>query len=255
MFLLKFKRDICRNPDTDVTPYTHMLAAEFRKWNKALEREFISDLFLELYAQDTQSLRRDLCKLEPREVLCKLRALDTAKARSPQCTLLTGCLKGAILPQTFSWIIEVWSRDEIDQIRHKTDWEKYEIDRKKYDYEQILSEFKGAIRCNLSPVADILGVFINSLVQEYNKMEKLCEERVIKTLFLNLYGEDTPLLKRDLTKAFMNSTVKVKAELEKRSELLSSLYGALSSYIGEDFSWILARCDEVERQNSGKCVC
>lgn len=244
MFLLKFKREICRNPDTDVTPYTHMLAVEFRKWNDALEKEFIGDFFLELYAQDAQSLKRDLCELEPRDVLCKLMALNTAKARFPERGLLTGCIQGAILPQEFSRLIEVWSRVGVDQIRHETDLAKYEIDRRKYDYEQILLEFKKEICRNSRPVVDIFEEYINNLAQEYSKMEYLCEERLIKTLFLNLYGEDTQSLKRVLTKALTNSTIKVKAAPANRTVLLKTLYGALSSYIGEDLSWIIARCDK-----------
>ena len=32
----------------------------------------------------------------------------------------------------------------------------------------------------------------------------------------------------------------------QRTELLPSLYGALASYIGEDFSAIIAACDKIE---------
>lgn len=38
----------------------------------------------------------------------------------------------------------------------------------------------------------------------------------------------------------------VKAASGDRLELLDTLYGALSSYIREDLSWLLARCDEYE---------
>lgn len=39
--LSKFREEVCRNPDADVAPYTQMLGAEFRTWNKAWEKEII----------------------------------------------------------------------------------------------------------------------------------------------------------------------------------------------------------------------
>ncbi len=252
VFLSKCKEEVCLNPDADVTPYTHMLADEFRKWNRAWEKGFISTLFLELYEQVAQPLRRDLCKLEPRKVLCELKALDTAKDRFPRREFLTGCLlqqrglvfliRQGMLSPYLGGDFTVCGQVEIDQIRQEIDRGKYEIDRRKYDIDLILSEFKEEV-CR-DPDTDVTP-FSDRLVHEYNITKSVCMERLIKTLFLNLYGEDAQSLERDIFKA---NKLKVMPEvtLEQRSELLPSLYGALSSYIGEDFSPILAMCDGVE---------
>ncbi len=243
-FLSKFKEEICRNPNADVTPYTQMLAAEFRKWNKAHEKELINTLFLNLYARDGASLRRDLCKLEPRRVLCKLKALDTAKDRFPRRGLLMGYLDHVLylrIGEDFSWIIA--GSDRAIELERK----KYEIDRRKYEIEQILSKFKEEICRN--PNADFT-LYIERLLDEYDGIKAACVERVIGTLLLNLYGQDVSSLKRDQIKlqVMVYSVKKTAIDLtpNQRTELLPSLYGALASYIGEDFSAIIAACDKIE---------
>ena len=55
----EFKEEVCQNPETDLAPY----AAELRKMAKKQEKALIRTLMLNLYAQDTQSLMRDLAKL------------------------------------------------------------------------------------------------------------------------------------------------------------------------------------------------
>lgn len=58
MLLERFKAEVSRNPETDVTSY----AAELRKIAKEKETALIRTLMLNLYAQDARSLRRDLTK-------------------------------------------------------------------------------------------------------------------------------------------------------------------------------------------------
>ena len=86
--LLKFKREICHNPYADVAPYTRMIADEFIIWSKEREKEIINLLFLDLYARDVRSLRRDLCKFEPQSFLSSLETLETSKAKFPKRVLL-----------------------------------------------------------------------------------------------------------------------------------------------------------------------
>ncbi len=245
VFLSKFKEEICCNPYTDVTPYTQMLAAEFRKWHKAREKEIINTLFLNLYAQDVRSLRRDLCQLEPQKVLDKIKAADTAKARFPQRALLLGRLYGTLslyLGEDLSWLIDLCERaNEVENIAYEIVQEKYEIDWKKYKIEFILSDFKEAV-CAKSYVD--FNIYTDMLVYEYDMLETVCEKRIFKILFLNLYAQDAQSLKIAITKLNMFGETGVVPS--KRMELLSGLYGALSSYIGEDFSSLMAMCDKVE---------
>ena len=57
---------------------------------------------------------------------------------------------------------------------------------------------------------------------------------------------DSQSLDRDLNvKIPMLGQVNV--PLNQRAELLAYLYGALASYIGEDFSSLIERCDNMEK--------
>lgn len=251
VILSKLKEEVLRNPyanpNADVIPYTQMFAAEFRKWNTAREKEIIRTLFLHLYERDVQSLRRDLCKLEPQQVLCKLKASDTAKARFPKRAQLLNGLYGVISlyngdGEDFSSILEFcgqgikfgWRKDEIIETLDEI-----------VQIEQTLYDFKEEVCRN--PDADF-SPYTQELMHRYRIMEAACTERVINTLFLNLYEQDAPSLKRDLLKVQMLGTAKATlSQYTNRTALLQCLYGALFSYIGEDFSDIIAMCDKVKR--------
>lgn len=231
--LSKFREEVCRNPDADVAPYTQMLGAEFRTWNKAWEKEIIKPLFLNLYANDFQALRRDLCKLDPPSVLCKLTAHGAAKAKFPQRALLLYCLYGVLSLYhrgDFASIVKICSQGM------EPDWGKCEIDEKKHEMDQILPAFKEEISRN--PDID----FVPLIVNEYRRMREACIERVMKTLFLNLYGQDAQSLKRDIAKATMFGANAGFPQRTDRADLLQCLYGALSSCIGEGFSDIMEMC-------------
>ena len=80
----QIKEDVCRNSDANLIPYVF----EFREMEKDCERNLIHTLMLNLYAQDVQSLRRDLAKIE---------VLGTAQASSPsQRSALLRCLFGVV---------------------------------------------------------------------------------------------------------------------------------------------------------------
>ncbi len=245
--LLKFKDEVCRNPYTDVTPYTRMLAAEFRKWNNAHEKKLIYTLLLNLYAQDVQSLRRDLCKLEPHGVLCKLKAPGTAKSKFPQRARLFQSLYGVAALYIRGREFEALS----PLIESVDDWKKYQI-HKKYEIEKILYEkiemllsvFEEKVCCD--PDTDVIS-YTEDLLAEYEMIEEACIERVIHTLFLNLYEEDALSFRRDIIKVRLLSTEKAAPpQCTDRTNLLQHFYGALSSYIGEDFSDIIAMCDKAK---------
>lgn len=61
--LMAFRDDVSRNPAGDFTSNIKMLAAEFRRMEKEREKRLIKNLLLNLYALDTDALRRDLAKL------------------------------------------------------------------------------------------------------------------------------------------------------------------------------------------------
>lgn len=63
ILLSKFKEEVCRDPDADFTSSIQTVAAEFRKMEAEREQGVINTLFLNLYALDAHSLRRDLSKL------------------------------------------------------------------------------------------------------------------------------------------------------------------------------------------------
>ena len=60
MLLSKFKEEVGRDPDADFTSSIQTVAAEFRKMEAEREQGVINTLFLNLYALDAHSLRRDL---------------------------------------------------------------------------------------------------------------------------------------------------------------------------------------------------
>ena len=87
MLLSKFKEEVGRDPDADFTSSIQTVAAEFRKMETEREQGVINTLFLNLYALDAHSLRRDLSKLA---------ILGTAKATPSQRTALLRCLYGVL---------------------------------------------------------------------------------------------------------------------------------------------------------------
>ena len=232
--LSKFKEEVRRNPDVDLAPYIQELADEFQRRKKIWEERYIGTLFANLYASDIRSLRRDLCKLEPWEVLCKLEAFDTAKDKFPQRARVLGCLHKVLsfglsfyLGEDYSSFIQKLSSSSA--VRDNA----AEICQEKL--EMILSEFKAELCRNLD--ADF-SPYEQMLSDEYLMMRAACTESIIKTLLLNLYGGDTQSLIRDSTKAVLLGTKRINRT--SRTDLLQCLYGALASYIGEDFSAILA---------------
>lgn len=247
VFLSKFKEEICCNPYTDVTPYTQMLAAEFRKWNKATEREVINRLFLNLYAEDAQALRKDLCQLEPHKVFDKLKELEAKKAKCPQRGRLLGCLYHIVSWYSggYSQLIDLCGRVmDAEQIKYKNVREKYETENKIYEIELILMDFKEDVIHN--PDTDVT-IRANELAELHYQIDSNCVYRVIKTLFLYLYGQDAAALKSALTKIQWKMFNQDSIKPEQRTEMLQYLYGALASYIGEDFSWLIAMCKKAEK--------
>ena len=108
-------------------------------------------------------------------------------------------------------------------------------------YKMILSEFKEEI---LRDLDDDFTPRIQELAADFNVREKERARNVVIPLLLNLYGQDTRSLERDLTK-FKVLGKSARIELSQRAELLPCLYGALSGYLKEDFSNIIAACNRI----------
>lgn len=112
-------------------------------------------------------------------------------------------------------------------------------------YETVLSSFREEVRRNpeddVTPSAD-------ELAAAFSVREKGRGRNVIITLLLNLYGQDIDSLKRDWGKAafLYNKEKPPKATSSQRTELLPYLYGALSGYLKEDLSNIIAMCDHFK---------
>ena len=84
MLLSKFKEEVCRDQDADFTSSIQTVAAEFRKMETEREQGVINTLFLNLYALDAHSLRRDLS-------IAIIRIAGKCRAGRP---------RPAVLPQT-----------------------------------------------------------------------------------------------------------------------------------------------------------
>ena len=97
----EFKEEVCRNPDADLAPY----AAELRKMAKKQEKALIRTLMLNLYAQDTQSLMRDIAKLA---------ALGTAQAppSHQRAAMLHAFMEIAFLYFDFSELLAMYDKVE-----------------------------------------------------------------------------------------------------------------------------------------------
>lgn len=108
-------------------------------------------------------------------------------------------------------------------------------------HERLLSEFKDEVCRN--PSADF-APRIAALATEFRRQEKEREMSVINTLFLNLYALDAHSLRRDLSKLVVFGAAKAKPS--QRVSLLRCLYGAVGLYIQDDFSQIVAMCEQVE---------
>ncbi len=243
VILSKFREEVCHNPDADIAPYTQMLVEAFRERKGTWERTVIGTLFLNLYGMDVQSLRTDLCKLEQWRAFCNLEESDAEKDKFPQRIRLLKCLYKTVsfslsfyLGKDFLSFIEDFS--SISAVCDGA----VEVDRE--TFEMILSEFKEEVCHN--PDTDVIP-YIQKLVAEYNMMEAARVERVIHTLFRNLYEGNAQSLRIDLTKVMMLDTANAASlQCADRAELLQCLYRALSSHIGEDFSDIIAMCDQIE---------
>lgn len=111
--------------------------------------------------------------------------------------------------------------------------------------EAILSEFKEEVRRN--PDADFtpyIQALAAKFIQEENERKKAREKSMINTLLLNLYEGDTHSLMRDITKVMMLGTTK--AAPSQRTALLPCICEALSLHTKEDFSSVIAVCEELE---------
>lgn len=205
VYLTNFKEEVCCDPGADFTPHIQKLAAEFG----AREKSFVDGLFLDLYDGDAHSLKMDLCELKAPE--------SAQKTELPKPISLLQCLYGKLsshIEKDSSTIIAVCNQGVgIDQ-----DY-----------YETVLSKFKEEIRRN--PDADFTPS-IGQLADEIINWEKHHEERVVSVLFLNLYGQDTDSLDKDLIKLRVLKPAK-RAAPPERIALLQLLCGALSSYIQE----------------------
>lgn len=231
VILSEFNRALYFDPNADCIQYARRLADLFRKMERECEGRVVSTLFLNLYGLDAFMLRGDLCRLETH---------GAAKPTPRQRTELLSVLYGTLSLYTGGDFSSIFAaRDRGAQAGQET-------------YETILSEFKEEV-CRKLPAdhfvpppsssSDHLIPHIQKLMlaAKVRKMEKECEERVVGTLLLNLYGQDVPLLERDITKVTMFGTANVDP-----SELLPILYGALSSHMGEDFSDVMEMCDKIE---------
>ena len=96
----EFKEEVCRNPDADLAPYI----AAFREVARERERSLIRTLMLNLYAQDAQSLRRDLTKFA---------VLGNAQApRSQRVAMLHAFMGVASLYFDFSELLAMYDKVE-----------------------------------------------------------------------------------------------------------------------------------------------
>lgn len=111
------------------------------------------------------------------------------------------------------------------------------------EYEIILSKFKEEI-CR-EPEADFTP-YIRELAAKLSVRTKERGRNVISTLLLNLYGQDTDSLAKDITLLkikFKMAGGPANAAPSQRAELLPYLCEALSPYIREDFPDILKMCE------------
>lgn len=108
-------------------------------------------------------------------------------------------------------------------------------------YEKILSDFKDEVLRD--PDADHTPS-IKKFAAESAKWESARKKSVINMLLLGLYDGDTQSLRRDITKVIVLGTAK--ADPSQRGPLFRCLCEELSLHTQEDFSDILARCDEIE---------
>lgn len=61
--LMAFRDEVSRSPNADFTSNIKTLAAEFRRMEKEREKRLVRTLLLNLYALQTDALRRDLAKV------------------------------------------------------------------------------------------------------------------------------------------------------------------------------------------------
>lgn len=85
---------------------------------------------------------------------------------------------------------------------------------------------------------------IEELLREIHLWEKLEIQHALRSFFLALYQQDVASLKRDFCKAVVLGGKD--ADPDERAALLRCLYEALKFHYGDDFSDIMAMCDEVK---------
>lgn len=238
--LSKCREELCLNPYANIDPYQQMLAAAFQTWKKAREKSVIGSLFLQLYAQDTRALGRDLCRLDPQSVLGRLQTLETAKDKFPGRARLLYCLYETLAfyqGRDFASAIAACGRQaeeaEMDRKKYKIRQAVYDL----YEIDQILWQFRQEVCRN--PKAG-LDQYADLLMNVYDMAEAAWVENLINTLFLNLYGQDAQSLQACVAKRVVFGPPEF--SLDERGQLLPCLYGALASYIGEDFSFLMEMC-------------
>ena len=102
-----------------------------------------------------------------------------------------------------------------------------EINREKF--ETILFRFNEELHRN--PDANFTP-YVRMFASAFRKMKKMCEKRVINTLFLNLYN---PINAFELRKDLCKFAIPDQADTTKRQTLLPCIYDTLSLYVRYDF--------------------
>lgn len=111
------------------------------------------------------------------------------------------------------------------------------MDPTQKEYEEILEKFKEEIRRH--PDDDFTQV-IEILADKFRVRKNERKNGVVDTLLLNLYGQDTDSLKRDLTKIKVLGQSRIKRPAP--DDLLPHLCEALSLRTKEERSDIIMEC-------------
>ena len=225
-YLAGFKEEVRRDPDGDFTPRIQKLAAKLRTEEKAREISVVDELFLSLYDMDAPSLRADLTELGTLEPAKK--AALSEKQRRP---LLQG------LYEVLSPYIEKNCRGVVAICKMRARG----IGTVRKTYEELLENFKEEVRRD--PGGDF-APRIQELTAEAVRRRNERARNVIITLLLNLYEQDTDLIEKVLTRLAVLKPSK-KARPSECTDLLPYLCEALSAYIKEDLSDLIAMCERL----------
>lgn len=109
-------------------------------------------------------------------------------------------------------------------------------------YKQILGELVSVVKKN--PEADTTA-YEKKVCAEVAKWEDAKAVNVIETFFLNLYNHDVDALKRDVTKVAVVGGKD--ASPQERANLLRCLVGSIGLFLQDDFSSIVAMCDDLSK--------